>query len=63
MQKTAVNFDHLSMVAEVIVFNGCAQGGYHGGVIEFCQGPIRTLEKIIENCMDKIIEEIKEISL
>ena len=33
MQKTAVNFDHLSMVAEVIVFNGCAKEAYHGGSI------------------------------
>ena len=58
MQKTAVNFDHISMVAAAIVFNGCEQGGYHGGVIEFCQGPIRTLKKIIANRMDKIIKEI-----
>ena len=46
------------MVAAAIVFNGCEQGGYHGGVIEFCQGPIRTLKKIIANRMDKIIKEI-----
>ena len=33
MQKTAVNFDYLSTVTEVIAFSGYAQGGYRGGAI------------------------------
>ena len=33
MQKTAVNLDHLSTVAEVIAFSVCAQGDYRGSAI------------------------------
>ena len=33
MQKTAVNFDHLSMVSEVIAFSVCAQGDYRDSAI------------------------------
>ena len=33
MQNTAVNFDHLPTVEEVIAFSVCAQGDHRGGTI------------------------------